>query len=70
MRIRDVEAFWLHCPIPYEQQHVSDFGRLASFDMTLVRITTEDGRVGHGEAKAAVGSWIAGGPSRCWAGAG
>ena len=56
MRIRDVEAFWLHCPIPYEQQHVSDFGRLASFDMTLVRVTTEDGRVGHGEAKAAVGS--------------
>ena len=56
MRIRDVEAFWLHCPIPYAQQHVSDFGRLDSFDMTLVRVTTEDGRVGHGEAKAAVGS--------------
>lgn len=56
MRIRDVEAFWLHCPIPYEQQHTSDFGRLASFDMTLVRVTTEDGLVGHGEAKAAVGS--------------
>jgi L-alanine-DL-glutamate epimerase-like enolase superfamily enzyme len=56
MRIRDVEAFWLHCPIPFEQQHVSDFGRIASFDMTLVRVTTEDGLVGHGEAKAAVGS--------------
>jgi D-galactarolactone cycloisomerase len=56
MRIRDVEAFWLHCPIPYDQQHISDFGRLASFDMTLVRVTTEDGCVGHGEAKAAVGS--------------
>ena len=56
MRIRNVEAFWLHCPIPYAAQHVSDFGRLASFDMTLVRVTTEDGRVGHGEAKAAVGS--------------
>jgi D-galactarolactone cycloisomerase len=38
------------------RQHISDFGRLASFDMTLVRVTTEDGRVGHGEAKAAVGS--------------
>jgi D-galactarolactone cycloisomerase len=56
MRIRDVDATWLHCPIPYERQHVSDFGRLASFDMTLVRITTEDGLVGYGEAKAAVGS--------------
>jgi L-alanine-DL-glutamate epimerase-like enolase superfamily enzyme len=56
MRIADVEAFWLHCPIAYERQHVSDFGRIASFDMTLVRVTTDDGLVGYGEAKAAVGS--------------
>lgn len=56
MRIRDVEAFWLHCPIPYDRQHISDFGRIASFDMTLVRVTTEDGLTGYGEAKAAVGS--------------
>jgi L-alanine-DL-glutamate epimerase-like enolase superfamily enzyme len=56
MRIADVEAFWLSCPIPYERQHVSDFGRIASFDMTLVRVTTDDGLVGYGEAKAAVGS--------------
>lgn len=56
MRIAEVEAFWLHCPIPHERQHISDFGRIASFDATLVRITTEDGRVGYGEAKASVGS--------------
>lgn len=56
MIIKDVDAAWLHCPIPYEKQHTSDFGRLASFDMTLVTITTEDGQVGYGEAKAAVGS--------------
>ncbi len=56
MRIRDVDATWLHCPIPYDRQHVSDFGRIASFDMTLVRVSTEDGLVGYGEAKAAVGS--------------
>ncbi len=56
MRIRDVEAHWLHCPIPYERQHTSDFGRIASFDATLVKITTEDGLVGWGEAKASVGS--------------
>jgi D-galactarolactone cycloisomerase len=56
MIIRDVDAIWLHCPIPYEQQHVSDFGRVSSFDMTLVTITTEDGLQGFGEAKAAVGS--------------
>lgn len=56
MIIRDVEAVWLHCPIPYEKQHVSDFGRLASFDCALVTITTEDGQQGFGEAKAAVGS--------------
>jgi L-alanine-DL-glutamate epimerase-like enolase superfamily enzyme len=56
MRIRDVEAFWLQCPIPPERQHVSDFGRITSFDMTLVRLTCDDGMVGYGEAKAAVGS--------------
>jgi D-galactarolactone cycloisomerase len=56
MLIRDVDAVWLHCPIPYEQQHVSDFGRIASFDMTLVTVTTDDGRRGYGEAKASVGS--------------
>lgn len=56
LRIRDVDAAWLHCPIPIEQQHVSDFGRIASFDMTLVTITTEDGLTGVGEAKASVGS--------------
>jgi len=54
--IRSVSASWLHCPIPSERQHVSDFGRIASFDMALVRVETIDGLVGWGEAKAAVGS--------------
>ena len=56
MIITDVDAVWLSCPIPYEKQHVSDFGRLASFDMTLVKVTTDKGLIGYGEAKAAVGS--------------
>ncbi len=56
MIISDVEAIWLRCPIPVEKQHVSDFGRLTHFDMTLVVVTTEDGLQGFGEAKAAVGS--------------
>ena len=56
MKIADVEARWLHCPIAPERQHVSDFGRIASFDMALVRIEADDGTVGWGEAKAAVGS--------------
>lgn len=56
MIITDVDAVWLHCPIPYEKQHVSDFGRLASFDTCLVSIHTDNGLVGYGEAKAAVGS--------------
>jgi len=55
-RIQDVSAVWLHCPIPQEQQHVSDFGRIASFDMALVTITADDGTIGVGEAKAGVGS--------------
>jgi D-galactarolactone cycloisomerase len=56
MIIRNVDAVWLSCPIPYEKQHVSDFGRVDSFDMTLVTITSEDGLTGYGEAKASVGS--------------
>jgi L-alanine-DL-glutamate epimerase-like enolase superfamily enzyme len=56
MRILSVQATWLHVPIPPERQHTTDFGRIASFDSTLVRIETEGGPVGFGEAKAAVGS--------------
>ena len=56
MIIKDVSARWVHCPIPAERQHVSDFGRIDAFDTTLVRIETDDGTVGWGEAKAAVGS--------------
>jgi len=56
MLIRDVRATWLRCPIPVDQQHVSDFGRITSFDTTIVRIEADDGLVGWGEAKAGVGS--------------
>lgn len=56
MRIARINATWLRAPIPAERQHVSDFGRMTSFDTTLVRVETESGLVGYGEAKAAVGS--------------
>lgn len=56
MLIRDVGARWLHCPIPEVQQHVSDFGRITSFDMALVHVELDNGVVGWGEAKASVGS--------------
>jgi L-alanine-DL-glutamate epimerase-like enolase superfamily enzyme len=56
MKIKSVTSNWIHVPIPKEQQHRSDFGVVSSFDMTLVRIETENGLVGHGEAKATVAS--------------
>jgi L-alanine-DL-glutamate epimerase-like enolase superfamily enzyme len=56
MRIARVAARWLHSDIPFDRQHVSDFGRVASFDTALVEVETDDGTVGWGEAKAAVGS--------------
>ena len=56
MRIRSVRATWLHVPIPPDKQHTTDFGRIDSFNSTLVQIETEGGPVGYGEAKAAVGS--------------
>ena len=56
MKIASVQATWVHVPIPHERQHVSDFGRIASFDSVIVRIETDGGLVGWGEAKAGVGS--------------
>ncbi len=56
MRIINVEAVWLRYPIPQAERHTSNFGRLATFDMTLVRVETDEGLTGYGEAKAAVGS--------------
>ncbi|WP_291296075.1 mandelate racemase/muconate lactonizing enzyme family protein [Elioraea sp.] len=56
MKITAVSATWCHVPIPYERQHVSDFGRVTSFDSVIVRIDTDSGHTGWGEAKAGVGS--------------
>jgi L-alanine-DL-glutamate epimerase-like enolase superfamily enzyme len=56
MKIARVRATWVHVPIPPERQHTSDFGRIASFDSVVVKIETDAGLVGWGEAKAGVGS--------------
>ncbi|MFP6697249.1 MAG: mandelate racemase/muconate lactonizing enzyme family protein [Alphaproteobacteria bacterium] len=56
MKIKSVNATWLQVPIPEEKQHTSDFGRMTSFNTVLVRIETDGGLVGHGEAKAGVGN--------------
>jgi L-alanine-DL-glutamate epimerase-like enolase superfamily enzyme len=40
----------VHVPIPPERQHTSDFGRTASFDSVIVKIVTDDGITGWGEA--------------------
>jgi len=56
VRIRSVEAAWLHVPLPTEKQHRSDFGRMVAFDAVLVTLRTEGGLTGYGEAKPAVGS--------------
>ena len=56
MKIKSIKANWVHIPIPLELQHISDFGRVASFDSVIVRIETTCGIVGWGEAKQEVGS--------------
>lgn len=56
MKIVDVDAYWLHVPLEPSKQHVSDFGRMTAFDSVLVKIVTDSGHVGWGEAKAGVGS--------------
>ncbi|MES2539536.1 MAG: mandelate racemase/muconate lactonizing enzyme family protein [Pseudomonadota bacterium] len=56
MRIKSVQAWWVQIPIEEARQHVSDFGRLRTFDAAILRIETEDGIVGWGEGKNAAGS--------------
>jgi L-alanine-DL-glutamate epimerase-like enolase superfamily enzyme len=56
MRITSVQAWWVQIPIEMDKQHVSDFGRLRTFDAAILRIETNDGLVGWGEGKNAAGS--------------
>ncbi len=56
MRIASVTAAWVQFPIAAERQHRSDYGHVAAFDSAIVRIGTECGLVGWGEAKNAAGS--------------
>lgn len=56
MKITHVSARWIRVPIPPERQHTSDFGRAGFFDTALVRIDTDQGLTGWGEAKVAAGS--------------
>jgi L-alanine-DL-glutamate epimerase-like enolase superfamily enzyme len=56
MRIEHVQASWVSFPIAIDQQHRSDFGQVDRFDTAILRIQTECGRVGWGEAKNAAGS--------------
>jgi L-alanine-DL-glutamate epimerase-like enolase superfamily enzyme len=56
MRISAAQAWWVQIPIEEDRQHVSDFGRLRTFDAAILRLETEDGLVGWGEAKNAAGS--------------
>ncbi|NLD56056.1 MAG: mandelate racemase/muconate lactonizing enzyme family protein [Burkholderiaceae bacterium] len=56
MKITNVEARWIRVPIPQARQHTSDFGRADTFDTAIVRIDTDEGLSGWGEAKNAAGS--------------
>jgi L-alanine-DL-glutamate epimerase-like enolase superfamily enzyme len=56
MRIKSVQAWWVQIPIEEARQHVSDFGRLRTFDAAILRVETEDGTIGWGEGKNAAGS--------------
>ncbi len=59
MKITKVLATWVQVPIPPERQHLSDFGKQPSFDSVIVRIETDAGITGWGEAKAGVASTAA-----------
>ena len=50
MRIKSVRAWWVRIPIETSRQHRSDFGQVRTFDAAILRIETDDGLVGWGEA--------------------
>lgn len=50
MRVVDVQAFPISVPIPAERQNKIGIGKLAKRDAVLVKVTTESGIVGWGEA--------------------
>ncbi len=56
MKITAISATWLQVPIPADRVSVSDFGRNDSFNTTLVKVETDEGITGYGEAKSTVGS--------------
>src|SRR5438477_100685 len=56
MRITRVQASWVKFSIEENRQHVSDFGKVGSFDTGIVQIETDNGIVGIGEAKNSAGS--------------
>jgi L-alanine-DL-glutamate epimerase-like enolase superfamily enzyme len=56
MKIVSAQAWWVQIPIEADKQHVSDFGRLRTFDAAILRLETDDGLVGWGEGKNAAGS--------------
>jgi L-alanine-DL-glutamate epimerase-like enolase superfamily enzyme len=56
MRIARAQAMWVQFPIAPERQHRSDFGQVERFDTAMLRIETDCGIVGWGEAKNAAGS--------------
>jgi L-alanine-DL-glutamate epimerase-like enolase superfamily enzyme len=57
MKITDIRATWLQVPIPDASQHTSDFGRARTFDTAIVRVDTDSGITGWGEAKVSAGSF-------------
>jgi L-alanine-DL-glutamate epimerase-like enolase superfamily enzyme len=56
MRIERVQAWWVRVPIEESRQHRSDFGQVTTFDSAILRIDTDTGLTGWGEAKNAAGS--------------
>jgi hypothetical protein len=47
MKIRSVQAYWAHIPIPREKRHTSDFGRTTSDRPGLGLAVREDFLAAH-----------------------
>lgn len=59
LKISQVEPIWLRAPIPEAKQHRNDSGVVRKVETVLVRITTDEGLVGYGEARSEGGATVA-----------
>ncbi|WP_210495102.1 mandelate racemase/muconate lactonizing enzyme family protein [Microvirga antarctica] len=56
VKIADIKAVCIRCPVASDRQAASDYGKLDEVSTVIVRVTTSEGIVGYGETRSSTGS--------------